>query len=234
MTCNTPAKIPWVVRLIWLHSFHRLAVYAAYKDCKSIVGGVPGIRGLDSLMMGTFPIVQPGGSSGGGEEGSNRIEGDNKGVVAGGGRLRAEGGNRSKGRSAGGRVIQGLVLLMLCTIGGADTGGRWKGLTPVRGEERSLKDNRGGECWSGGSWQQARGAVAGGSWQKAPAGGSGSSSASSGSSSRSANGGASSRRLEGGWPAALGGSNKGAARGCSQCSIGRQEGKGATSVAGRI
>ena len=87
-----------------------------------------------------------GGSSGGGEEGSNRIEGDNKGVVAGGGRLRAEGGNRSKGRSAGGRVIQGLVLLMLCTLGGADTGGKWKGLTPVRGRERCLEDNRGGEC----------------------------------------------------------------------------------------
>ena len=39
-----------------------------------------------------------------------------------------------------------------------------------------------------------------------------------GGSNRSANGGANSRRLEGGWTAALGGSNKGAARGCSQCS----------------
>ena len=77
--------------------------------------------------------------------------------------------------------------------------------------------------WSGGSWQQARGAVAGGSWQKAPTGGSGSSSASSGGSNMCSssfnlplrldhqrrcgscccllrgNGGDSSRRLEGGW-----------------------------------
>ena len=68
-------------------------------------------------------------------------------------------------------------------------GASWQQLT--RGDKwiegagtgrRSLEDDREGVCWSGGSWQQSRGAVTGGSWQKAPTGGSGSSSASSGGS----------------------------------------------------
>ena len=116
------------------------------------------------------------GSSGGGEEGSNQIEGDNKGVVAGGGRLRAEGRNRSKGRSAGGRVIQGLVLLMLCALGGADTGGSWQqaGGAVAGGSWQQVGGAVAGGSWqqaggavAGGSWQQAGGAVAGGSWQQA-------------------------------------------------------------------
>ena len=73
--------------------------------------------------------------------------------------------------------------------GGRCGGASWQQLTRVdKWREgavtggRSLQDDRGGECWSGGSWQQIRGAVAGGSWQKAPTGGSGSSSASNGGS----------------------------------------------------
>ena len=105
------------------------------------------------------------GSSGREEKEGNEKGRENGGGEAGGNRQRADGGHKSKGRSAGWSVRQELLLLILCTIGGAGSGGSWGKLAPAGSEGVSLGDNRVGGCWRGGSWRQTRCAVAGGSWQ---------------------------------------------------------------------
>ena len=123
------------------------------------------------------------GNSGREEGGSRRKGSSSRGEEAREGRLRAEGGCRFKGRSAGRKAMQWLVLLLLCTVGGADPGGSWKRQAPTGGKEGSWGNSRGSECRGGGSWQQASGAVTGDSWQKhSSAGGSGSGASSGGAS----------------------------------------------------
>ena len=80
----------------------------------------------------------------------------------------------------------------------------------------SLDQTRG--AMAGGSNRSAGDVLAWGNWADVPAGGSGDSGATGGCNSRRANGGDSRGRGRGRWAAALGGSNMGAARGCSQCS----------------
>ena len=58
------------------------------------------------------------------EEARGKLEGeDNRGGEAGGSRQKAEGGYRSKRRSAGCKVVQGLLLLVLGTAAGVEVGG---------------------------------------------------------------------------------------------------------------
>ena len=96
------------------------------------------------------------GSSGGEEKGDNKERGNNRGEEAGGSRQRAEGGYKNKRRSAGWRVMQVLLLLILCTAGSADSGGSWGMFAAARDEGRSLEHSREGGCWGAGSWQQAQ------------------------------------------------------------------------------
>ena len=124
--------------------------------------------------VGCIAMVDSTWGNSGRERGGSRRKGSsNRGEEAGEGRLWLEGGCRFKRRSAGREAMQWLVLLLLCTAGGADPGGSWKRQSPAGGKEVGWGNSRGSECWGGGSWQQASGAVTRDSWQNSSAGGSG-------------------------------------------------------------
>ena len=53
-----------------------------------------------------------------------------------------------------GAIIEWLMLLMLCTTCGAESGGSWQRQVLAEGDEGSWGSNNGGECWGGASWQQ--------------------------------------------------------------------------------
>jgi hypothetical protein len=107
------------------------------------------------------------------EEAGDNLEGeDNRGGEAGGSRQRAEGGYRSKRRSVGCRVIQGLLLLVLGTAAGTETGGSWGTRAAAGVEGRRWGHSRGSGCWREDTWQQS-GAGIGDSWQQARGAGAG-------------------------------------------------------------
>ena len=60
-------------------------------------------------------------------------------------------------------VAHGLLLLVLGTAAGADTGGSWGMMAATRGEGRRLEHSRVSGCWRKGNWQQAAGAEGGSS-----------------------------------------------------------------------
>ena len=103
------------------------------------------------------------GNSGREEGGSKREWSNSRDEEAGEGRWRVDGGCRFKGRSAGRKAMQWLVLVLLCTAGGADPAGSWQRQATAGGREAIWGNSRGSECWGGGSWQQASGAMTGGS-----------------------------------------------------------------------
>ena len=107
------------------------------------------------------------------EEAGGNLEGeDNRGGEAGGNKQRAEGGYRSKRRSVGCRVIQGLLVLVLGTAAGTETGGSWGTRAAAGGEGRRWEHSRGSGCWREDTWQQS-GAGIGDSWQQARGAGTG-------------------------------------------------------------